>query len=107
MAIASDSRPDFNRPGQTAPKARPAHVATKATVAVSMSDPFGTRRLTRSEATTPEGYQRLANDISRAVIGVPFTRKAQDEIRERNSSGKTTRGGNRELLIQSKDVARS
>ena len=47
-----------------------------------MNDPFGTGRLTRSEATTPEGYQRLANDISRAVIGIPFTRKAQDEIRE-------------------------
>jgi hypothetical protein len=47
-----------------------------------LSDPFGTSRLTRSEATTPEGRQRLANDISRAVIGIPFTRKAQDEIRE-------------------------
>jgi hypothetical protein len=46
-----------------------------------LSATFGTRRLTCSRATTIEGYQRLANDISRQVIGIPFTRTQQDEIR--------------------------
>jgi hypothetical protein len=82
MAVTSASRSDFNRPVQATPRACPAHVTVKAAAAAPLSDPFGTDRLTRSKATTPEGYQRLANDISRQLIGIPFTRKAQDEIRE-------------------------
>jgi hypothetical protein len=46
-----------------------------------LSDPFGTCRFTGSKATTIEGYQRLANDISRQLVGIPFTRTEQDEIR--------------------------
>src|SRR6516225_1308985 len=66
---------------QNAPRARPAEFAARA-VPSSASDPFGARRLTCSKAVTAEGYQRLANDITRAAIGIPFTHVQQDEIRK-------------------------
>jgi hypothetical protein len=47
----------------------------------SLSDPFGARRLAHSRATTIEGYQRLANDITRQLVGIPFTRAQEDEVR--------------------------
>jgi hypothetical protein len=48
---------------------------------VRANDPFGAERLARSRARTALGYQRLANDISRQLIGTPLTQKEQDQIR--------------------------
>ena len=48
---------------------------------ISDSDPFGAERFERSKAKTPQGYARVFNSVSRQLIGLPLTRKQQDEIR--------------------------
>ena len=47
----------------------------------SSNDPYGARRVERSKAKTPAGYVRVANSVLRELIGLPLTRKQQDEIR--------------------------
>jgi len=81
MFTVSALRPDLNRPVRVSPRAQPADVAAKARTATPSSDPFGTRRFTCSKATTIKGHQQLANDISRQLIGIPFTRRQEDAIR--------------------------
>jgi hypothetical protein len=82
MSTASTTRPSLKSftSVQNASRARPAEAATKA-VPASVSDPLGVRRLACSKAATAAGYQRVANDISRQLVGIPFTRTEQDEIR--------------------------
>ena len=48
---------------------------------IPSSDPFGAERFERSRAKTPQGYARAFNSVSRELIGLPLTRKQQDEIR--------------------------
>jgi hypothetical protein len=55
-------------------------IAVKARPILS-SDPFGAERFERSRAKTPQGYTRAFNSISRELVGLPLTRKQQDEIR--------------------------
>jgi hypothetical protein len=55
-------------------------IAAKAQ-AVASSDPFGAKRFEQTKARTPQGYARVFNSISRESVGLPLTRKQQDEIR--------------------------
>jgi hypothetical protein len=48
---------------------------------ISRIDPLGAERFERSKAKTPAGYARVFNSVSRELIGLPLTRKQQDEIR--------------------------
>jgi hypothetical protein len=59
----------------------PARVVAKTRAVATPNDQFGAERLARSRAQTPLGYHRLANDISRQLIGAPLTQKKQHEIR--------------------------
>ena len=63
--------------------AQPAEVTGIAAKArpIPSSDPFGVERFERSRAKTPQGYARAFNSVSRELIGLPLTRKQQDEIR--------------------------
>jgi len=66
--------------------ARPAQPAGVTGIAakarpIPSSDPFGAERFERSRAKTPQGYTRAFNSVSRELIGLPLTRKQQDEIR--------------------------
>ncbi len=66
--------------------ARPAQPAAVTGIAakarpIPSSDPFGVERFERSRAKTPQGYARAFNSVSRELIGLPLTRKQQDEIR--------------------------
>jgi hypothetical protein len=66
--------------------ARPAQPAGVTGIAakarpIPSSDPFGAERFERSRAKTPQGYTRAFNSISRELVGLPLTRKQQDEIR--------------------------
>ena len=65
---------------KTASPAQGARAAAK-TAPISDSDPFGAERFERSKAKTPQGYARVFNSVSRQLIGLPLTRKQQDEIR--------------------------
>jgi hypothetical protein len=67
-----------------AQSARLTEAAAKA-LPMSSSDPFGVKRFERSKAKTPQGYTRAFNSISRGLIGLPLTRKQQDEIRAQRS----------------------
>jgi hypothetical protein len=84
-AFASSS---VNKPGslQRFTVARPAQPAGVTGIAakarpIPSSDPFGVERFERSRAKTPQGYARAFNSVSRELIGLPLTRKQQDEIR--------------------------
>ena len=82
-ASSSANKPASLQGFTVARPAQPAGVTGIAAKArpIPSSDPFGAERFERSRAKTPQGYTRAFNSISRELIGLPLTRKQQDEIR--------------------------
>ncbi len=82
-ASSSANKPASLQGFTVARPAQPAGVTGIAAKArpIPSSDPFGAERFERSRAKTPQGYTRAFNSVSRELIGLPLTRKQQDEIR--------------------------
>jgi len=74
--------PDWENldPEESARRARAREAYAKA-YQISSSDPFGAKRLARSRAKTPAGYERLFNKVAREWGLGPLTRAEQRAIR--------------------------
>ena len=83
MSAASciSNPPGFAHSTPNAARAHRTQAATKATPVSALDTEKIARRLERSKSTTPRGYQWLANDICREVIGAPLTHAQEDQIR--------------------------
>src|SRR5260221_5151299 len=80
-ASSSANKPASLQGFTVARPAQPAGVTGIAAKArpIPTSDPTCRERLERSKARTPQGYARVFNSISRGLVGLPLTRKQQDE----------------------------